>query len=123
MTEPWHDECRRLRAGGLTQREIAARLKQTSKAVYLALNESAEEKIRVRRAMDRARQRANPRDRTVGKNSTRVQTYWTARAAAPSTITPEIKREAILAFSRHEIDRIELMKRITPREKWAFLVE
>ena len=30
-----------------------------------------------------------------------------------------MKREAILAFSNHEIDVSELMRRITPRHKWS----
>ena len=122
MTEPWHDECRRLRAEGLSQPEIAARLKQSRGSVARLLNESEEEKAIRRRERDRKRDRAHPRDRTKrygDGNRNRFHTYWTARAAAPQTITPAIKQAAILAFSNHEIDVAELMKRITPRDTWS----
>ena len=119
MTEPWHDECHRLRAEGLSQPEIAARLLRSPYAVRLALNESPEQELNWKRARERARQRSKPRDRTPKKKGNRFQSYWAARAAAPQTITADIQRKAIFAFSRHEIDVAELMKRITPRDKWS----
>lgn len=118
MTQPWHEECRRLRAEGLSQREISLRLKKPLLIVRAALNETVEQAMIFRRAKERERQR-KPRDRTPKKNGGRFQTHWAPRAAAPGVITLEIKREACLAFVRGEIDRVELMKRITPRDKWS----
>ena len=109
MTASWHDECRRLRAEGLSQPDIAARLKVPRGAIARLLNESEEEKAIRRRDRDRARSRAHPRDRKGKKTGDRFQTYWTARAAAPQTITQAIKQAAILAFSNHEIDVAELL--------------
>jgi hypothetical protein len=115
MTEPWHDECRRLRAEGLSQPEIALRVKRSRVDIRFVLNESAEQKLDMKRLRERLRRPRTPSRRVGGK----FVTYWAARAAAPGAITPQIKREAILAFSRHEIDRRELMLRITPADKWS----
>ena len=116
MTEPWPDECRRLRAEGLSQPEIAARLRVPRGSVARLLNETEEQKITFRRGRDRKRK---PRPMASRKTGGKFVTYWTARATAPGTITPAIKQAAILAFSNHEIDVAELMKRITPRDKWS----
>jgi hypothetical protein len=109
MTEPWHDECRRLRAEGLSQPEIALQLKRSSYAVRMVLHESAEQRMLLRRARDRHLA-------IVRKNAPKPVSV---QAEPSGKITPEIKREAILAFSRHEISRGELMLRITPRDKWS----
>ena len=114
MTEPWHDECRRLRAEGLSQPEIALRVNQSTYLVRVALNETDEQKKNVKRIMERRRK---PRAQAAKKTGGKFLTYW-ARAATPGAITPEIKQAAILAFSKHEIDRGELMRRITPLNKW-----
>jgi hypothetical protein len=109
MTEPWHDECRRLRAEGLSQPEIAAQLKRSSYAVRLVLHETAEQRMALRRVRDlrlACERKSKPRSVSV-------------KTEPSGKITPEIKREAILAFSRHEISRGELMLRITPRDKWS----
>jgi hypothetical protein len=111
VTEPWHDECLRLRAEGLSQPEIAIRLKLPRRAVLLALDETPEQKILMRRVRDRLRQ---PRTKVVPRP---------VKAELVGEITADIKRAAILAFSKHEISRGELMRRITPRDKWAFRVE
>jgi hypothetical protein len=120
MTASWHDECRRLRAEGLSQPEIAARLKQSRGSVWRFLNESEEQKTIFRRARERDSQRkSRAGKKSGGIHRGKFQTYWVARATAPGAITPEIKQAAILAFSKHEIDRGELMRRITPRDKWS----
>jgi hypothetical protein len=119
MTEAWHDECRRLRAQGLSQPEIAKKVNRSPYNVRLVLNETPEQELAFRRARERTRQRSAPRDRAVGKNGSRFQTYWKARAAAPGTITQEIKQAAILAYAHGDIDRHEMRRRITPRDKWS----
>ena len=110
QSKPWHDECRRLRAEGLSQPEIAARLKVARIDLRFVLNESEEQK----KALKRARERSKPRIRPERKKQ------WAPklRAAAPGAITPEMKRVAILAFASGQIDRFELMRQITPRGKW-----
>ena len=109
MTEPWHDECRRLRADGLSQPEIAAQLKRSSYAIRMVLHETLEERLALRRARDRYR---------VSRRK-KIPQPVNVKAEPSGKITPDIKREAILAFSKHEIDRGELMRRITPRDKWS----
>jgi hypothetical protein len=109
MTEPWHDECRRLRADGLSQPEIAAQLKRSSYAIRMVLHETLEQRIALRRIRDRHRacmRKNNPRPVSI-------------KVEPLGKITPEAKQAAILAFSRHEIDRRELMLRITPADKWS----
>jgi hypothetical protein len=77
----------------------------------LALDETPEQKILMRRVRERLR----PKRKKVVPRP--------VKAELVGKITADIKRAAILAFSKHEISRGELMRRITPREKWAFRVE
>ena len=113
MTESWHAECHRLRAEGLSQPEIALRVNKSSSTIRWVLNETDKQREKYKRIRERRRKRPEVSRKREGKLP-----YRAARAAAPGTITPEIKREAILAFSRHEIDRFEMMCRITPQNKW-----
>jgi hypothetical protein len=109
MIEPWHDECRRLRAEGLSQPEIAAQLKRSPYAIRTVLHETFEQRLALRRVRDRHRA-------IVRKN---IPKPVNVKAEPSGKITEAIKREAILAFSKHEIDRRELMLRITPAAKWS----
>ena len=115
--EPWHADARRLRTEGLTQREICARLQQSKSAVHAALNETPVQKFIFKR--NREAKLRKPRPMAARKTGGRFVSLWKSKTDAPGVITPEMKREAILAFSNHEIPRAELMRRITPRNKWS----
>lgn len=115
--EPWHDECRRMRAEGMTQPEIASLLKQSKLSVRLALNETLEQRLILKRS--REAKFRKPRPMALRNTGGRFGSLWKAREPTPGAITPDMKREAIMAFSNHEIDRYELMRRITPRNKWS----
>jgi hypothetical protein len=102
----WHDECRSLRAEGRTMRDIAVRLGVSETAVRIVLIPGAREQRRAYkqdyygvRPLPRAKPQPVPRD-------------------IPLKISKEDKDAAILAFARGQIDRFELMRRITPRDKW-----
>ena len=109
MTEAWHEECRRLRAEGLSQPEIAVRLTRSPYAIRMVLHETAEQRRLMRGVRDSHRACLRKK----------IPKPVSVKPEASGIITPDIKREAILAFSRHEISRGELMLRITPRDKWS----
>ncbi len=54
-----------------------------------------------------------PEDREAIKKGEAVRAARRRKPMGP--IPADVKHAAILAFSRHEIDRAELMARITPR--------
>jgi hypothetical protein len=103
----WHDECRRLRADGLSLSEIGRRLGVSADRVAYVLDENG---YRARRRTDSARRRGSwniedPVRRPTGP-------------IKRETISQEAKDAAIRAFAKQEITREELMRRITPRDKW-----
>jgi hypothetical protein len=116
VTEPWHDECRRLRAEGLTQPDIAARLEKSREAVRMALDESEEQNKTFRRARESTyRRKPRPRSIWAERGMSKIQPEGRKSPLPPlETITLEIKREAILAYAHGDIDRHEMMRRITP---------
>jgi hypothetical protein len=102
----WHDECRRLRADGRTMRDISIRLGVSETAVRIVLIPGAREQRRAYkqdyygvRPLPRAKPQPVPRD-------------------IPLKISKEDKDAAIRAFAKQEITREDLMRRITPRDKW-----
>ena len=107
MTAPTHtelygDECRRLKAQGLNPREIGKRIGISDTSVRYIL--ASPEK---RREINFKRREADPQP--------------PPRPAKPKPqqqIAKDAKDAAIKAFARFEITREELMRRITPRDKW-----
>jgi hypothetical protein len=105
----WHDECHRLRAEGLSFIKIGMRLGVSADRVAYVLDENG---YRARKTAAVKRHRG----------SWHCGVRHTA-SAKPSpvqreTISKEDKDAACLAFARGHIDRHELMRRITPRDKW-----
>lgn len=93
----WHAEARRLRADGQTPVEIAKTLNRPLSTVRWVLDEHDER----RQTADRVvRNRAQPRVRTP----THV---------ARVILDPDTLKAAAFAFANHEIDREELLRRIT----------
>ncbi len=94
---PWHAEAIKLRKDGWSTRAIAEKVGRSASTVRWALNESGE------------------REKTANRVS--KQRGCRPRQALPNrkpATKEDAKRAAILAFARHEIDRTELMARITP---------
>ena len=108
MTAPTHtelygDECRRLKAQGLNPREIGKRIGISDTSVRYIL--ASPEK---RREINFKRRGADP------KPAPRP-----AKPKPPRAITPETIMEAARAFAKpNGISIEELMRRITPRDKW-----
>jgi len=105
MTSPTHtelygDECRRLKAQGLNPRQIGKRIgiSDTSVRYILAGSEKRAEINFNRRSSDPKPKPPKPKP--------------------PQQIAKDAKDAAIKAFARYEITREELMRRITPRDKW-----
>ena len=118
QSKPWHDECHRLRADGLSLRALAKRFRVSDSAIRYALDpdgEKAKRQGRVSRQVARKKQRKN----YYGMPHTPRAMPAPASKATPNSISKEEQNEAIRAFAKHEIDRVELMKRITPRDKWS----
>jgi hypothetical protein len=105
----WHDECRRLRADGLSLSEIGRRLGVSADRVAYVLDENG---YRARKTAAVKRHR--------GSWHCGVRHTAPAKAAPVQreTISKEDKDAACLAFAKQEITREELMRRITPRDKW-----
>jgi len=106
MTAPTHtelygDECRRLKAQGFNPREIGKRIGISDTSVRYIL--ASPEK---RREINLKRREADPPPAPRPKPK------------PPQRIAKEAKDAAIMAFARYEITREELMRRITPRDKW-----
>lgn len=100
------DECRRLKAEGLLISEISTRLGIGKTTVSMALA-SPEEQARIRESKNGKKRKPQP-DKPVVK----------AKSIKYPPIPKEAKDEAILAFAMHQIDRNEMLRRITPRDKW-----
>ena len=106
MTAPTHtelygDECRRLKAQGLNPRQIRKRIGISDTSVRYILA-SAEK----RREINFKRRDADPPPKPKPIRP------------KPQTIAKDAKAAAIMAFAKYEITREELMRRITPRDKW-----
>lgn len=102
MSAPWHDEARRLRATGMTYLAIANQLGKAETTICRAISERTKESQRRYR---------------------KVNFYGVspAKPAVPQkqkptvkTISPEVKWAAIMAYHNKQIDRHEMMRRITP---------
>jgi len=105
MTSPTHtelygDECRRLRAQGLNPREIGKRIGISDTSVRYIL--ASPEK---RREINFNRRSSEPKPKPP-------------KPKPQQQIAKDAKDAAIMAFARYEITREELMRRITPRDKW-----
>jgi len=106
MTAPTHtelygDECRRLKAQGLNPREIGKRIGISDTSVRYIL--ASPEK---RREINFKRRDADPPPKPKPAKP------------KPQQIPKDAKAAAIMAFAKFEITREELMRRITPRDKW-----
>jgi hypothetical protein len=107
------DECRRLKDEGLNYTQIATRLGLNDKTVRFVLADETE------RERIRAQKRKNRQKRTYyGYHHSPLPAPKPIKPTPPVAITKEVKDAAIMAFHLHEIDRHELMRRITPRDKW-----
>jgi hypothetical protein len=101
----WHDECRSLRAEGRTMRDISVRLGVSETAVRIVLTPGARE------------QRRAAKQDYYGVRPIRTSEQPPVKRE-PQRISKEAKYAAIRAFAKQEITREELMRRITPRDKW-----
>jgi len=105
MTAPTHtelygDECRRLKAQGFNPREIGKRIGISDTSVRYIL--ASPEK---RREINFNRRSSEPKPKPP-------------KPKPQQQIAKDAKDAAIMAFARYEITREELMRRITPRDKW-----
>lgn len=103
-------ECLRLRDEGLTLTTIAKRLGISHNTVAYALTDAAG------RAKIIARKK--PKDIGLGRIHSIAPPPRVPTRTPSIPISKEAKAAAILAFSRHEISREQLMFRITPQDKW-----
>jgi hypothetical protein len=107
------DECRRLKAEGLRQFEIAKRVGISGSSVRYILADPAQREFILA-------QKRGGKSKTAfyGYHHTPKAAMKPVKLPPPVAITKEAKDAACLAFARGDIARDELMRRITPRDKW-----
>lgn len=108
MTIAWHDEARRLRAGGMTVSDIARELGETRGAVryfFYILEEGSREKELER---NRTREKRRVRSPSGGYERSFVKSH------KPRIIKklPGDPREIARRFAANEIDRSELSRQL-----------
>ena len=109
------DECRRLRAEGLSARAIAKHIGTISDTtVRSILDENTRQKAIAR---DRLAKRRRER-KYEGKPRMKVAAAK-PKPSPPHRPTPEQIRAACVDFGKGRITRDALMRRITPRDKWS----
>ena len=104
-------ECRRLHAQGMTIADIARQVGTSTNTVAYALMDAAG------RAKVIARKKAD-KEAGLGRVHTPPAKPKQGRPLPMSIISKEDKNAAVLAFAKHDIPLAEMMRRITPREKW-----
>jgi hypothetical protein len=95
ISPQWHDECRRMRSGGMSAYAIAKHFGKSSFAVRYILNEHGEreaKRARSARYRNQASHRSAQHDREA--------------------IRPSLISEAVDAFRAGQIDMVELDRRI-----------
>lgn len=113
--DDWLNECRRLRQEkNLSLRALAAHFGKSLAMIRYAVDPVQKERVRhlkrlarIRRARFREENRLYPQRHDLGVE------HWTKRK--PNLVSQDVINAAVMAYSRGEIDRHEMVRRMAPR--------